>query len=619
MSAIYGISGLVDGFIRGREVRNGWQDRKDSKERQKRMDELTFSQDARSAEEHQRRMRVYDENASDWDRERADQDAIRKITEEGMAGYQAQQGDGSMGATQTTRSTSNAQAAPPGPVEGVAANLGIPLGATPNRFAEGMPTPEELQQRYGSKQAQPSTEPPQKVAVRAGATGRAGESASAMGAVAPQQPEFITLPRQSRAIEDELAASGNVGPRYVPNPEYKAPAAQAEAQGAGRSRADFGPPGGDPRKQSAVPVRRDGYDGSPDYEYKFGRGFIPDTQEGTKRAVAGLGRVAEKAAETLSPVKDYVMGANPPETTAKDGLASLSKGYQSNFHNGKSPRISPSQATVSGVAKAADEALATTSPATQEALQAAAVTAGPLGIKPTEKAGKEHAASFAKSFNDYYLENVAPKIMEEYLRQGDLEKATGFQEFLDRKETRAGMENWVKAAHAVTLGDYDTFAQNMLEAYNRLDYFPDGTTIVKDQSGVTYGKDGQPNGARVTFRDEESGKTWEKVYSSVDDMVREGMTLLAPEAAFEHYAAQNEASKPKAEKSTDPIEQQQTIDKRIDDAAKAIFENSAGLDGQPTIPYADARRQAQEAIMGGQGAQPQGQPVPPPIAYRPTN
>ncbi|MDP2047554.1 MAG: hypothetical protein Q8K33_01490 [Cypionkella sp.] len=686
MSAIYGISGLVDGFINGRNVRNSWADRKDDKARQKRMDDLTFTQDARSAEEHKRRMKVYDENASDWERGRADNDRVREIYDQGKADYEKQQADassGAMGATpDTSVSTSGAQGVPD-PVAGVAANLGIPMGATQDRFAESMPTPEALLQKYAadptpvrSDRAEAGNlDPRQKIAVRADAAGGAGGMAGASGVVpmGAMEPEFIVAPPQSRAIEDELAASGNVGPRYIPNPRYQppAPAAAAAPQPFQRN-----PPGGDPRRQSAGPTLPQGYgvDMAPDRAHVFGQSVGGDAAEIGKRTLSGFGAVAENAAEAipgaLRPVSQaldtatrYATGTNTMEDRARDSGQNVQGIYDDPAKRaqavefmkarergenpesivpgfavkksaapvpapagtsrpvpmegvGVGPRVGKaSPAPDSSVVKAADEALASTSPATQEALQAAAVKAGPLGIKPTEKAGAEHAKKFAQSFEDYYLQNVAPKVMEEYIRQGDIQKATGFQEFLDRKETRAGMENWVKAAHAVTLGDYDTFAENMLEAYNRLDYFPDGTTIVKEQSGIVYGKDGKASGARVTFKDEASGDTWEKVYGSVDDMVKEGMTLLAPEMAFEHYAAQNEASKPKP---ADPAAAQKDMEKRVDDAAKVIFEKSIGLDGQLTIPYDEARKQAAAAIAGPQGQQQlQGPPAPPPIAYRP--
>lgn len=635
--SIYGISGLVDGFINGRNVRNGWQDRKDDKARQKRMDELVFTQDARSAEEHARRMKVYDENSSDWERGRADNDAVRKIYEDGEADYKRQQqeapaganGEG-MGATDgSSVSTRGAQA---DPVAGVAENLGIPMGAIPNRFADSMPTPEELQKRYGS--APPQTQG-QKVAVRADASAGLGvggggpSSTAAMGATPSQWPVY------GSEQAGGAYTRGPVGMPYIDNSQ--------PARGASGS-------WGGPADMTREAVLSAAAAMQPNRNHSFGASMADDMKEGGKRIAAGVGNVAKEAAigipnrlnTVINPALRYVTGGaaelplltgNGLETvyqsdlekeagakakpTAADAMKSLSSDYMGAVKP-TGPRIGaePPPAAKASV-QAAGEALASTSPATQEALQAAASTAGAMGVKPTEKAGKEHGEKFAKSFNDYYLKNVAPKVMEEYMRQGDFDKAAKFQEFLDRAETRAGMENWVKAAHAVTLGDYETFAENMLEAYNRLDYFPDGTTIVKDQSGITYGKDGQPSGARITFKDEASGDTWEKVYGSVDDMVKEGITLLAPEVAFEHYAAQNEASKPKVV-PVDPAKQQQDLDKRVDDAAKIIYESSVGLDGAPTVTYEEARQQAAAALMGGQNPQQlQGPPAPPPVAYRP--
>lgn len=639
MSATYGIASLVDGFVNGRNIKNGWQDRKDDKARQKRMDDLTFTQDARAEQEHNRRMRVYDENASDWDRARADDEAMRKAQQDAIDAANA-----SMGVADATSVSTSSQAtgdaAPssdnsPHPVAGVAANLGIPMGAVPDRFAQNMPSPEALTQKYGPG---PASSQGQKVAVRAeNANVGAGASGSAvvpMGAI--QEPEYNIYPGPRGAIADELGNQGPAGVRYIPNPKYKPSQESAQEDNGGRSlRKDAASLAGHIGDGAYAAASKTAESLRPVSEamdtatrYFAGTNTVEDRARSSSDGIAPVYNDPAKRAQAVEYMKAREQGQMPGSITPE--LSAFGQGPRARPAADPMPAPTPS-APVAGPsnlgprkasAQAAGQALSEIgTPAAESAVKAAADVAqsAPLGISPSEKAGAQQRDKFTGSFMDHYMKVGAPKVMEEFLRRGDFEKATKFQEFLDRGETREGMKNWAHAAFAASTGDLETFSDQILQAYNRLDYFPDGTTIVKDKSGIVYGKDGQPSGARVTFKDEASGNTWEKVYASPNDMVKEGISLLTPEAAFEHYAGQVAANTPVA-KSIDPAQQQQDLDKRIDDVAKSIFEKSVGLDGQPTIPYEQARQQAAAALSGNQ-ASPQQQipPAPPPIAYRPTN
>jgi hypothetical protein len=134
----YAVSGFVDGLFKGIGVKHGWEDRKRNQKREDRMDEITSAREARAAEEHARRMRVYDRTDSDWQRGREDDDFFRK-TFEGAADAtdQAMGGMGAMppppqatqpeaGGEKVTTSTQTAPKPPPtGAAPAVAAALGI--------------------------------------------------------------------------------------------------------------------------------------------------------------------------------------------------------------------------------------------------------------------------------------------------------------------------------------------------------------------------------------------------------------------------------------------------------------------------------------------------------------
>ena len=630
MSATYGIAGLVDGFVNGRNVRNGWQDRKDAKERQKKMDELVFAQDARSATEHEKRMRVYDQNSTDWQQGYDDDQGMRRAGQESIdktnAALAAE--NAGMGATDTQPVTVSTAAGPdaaqpiPGdPVSGVAANLGIPMGAVPNRTAEGMPSPEQLMEKYGGQT------PAQNAAgaVRADAAPPPTPAMPPMGASPTgYQPRGL-----SPAISDELYRNGAIGPVTQYGPKEAAAMAAPSVM-------------------------------TPNYDHNFGLdgpGLPSDAAEIGKRGAAAVGNVAGKIAgapeafgDAIAPpinaTLNYLTGHQKPPASPDANLKSLSDTWQQATTPAlgatpppaaaaPGPRKSNAPASAPPATKAmAETATAAMSEASTPAVQAAAeasATNGPaLGVKPGDKVTEPQRKRAAASFIDQYLKVGAPIVIEEMLKQGQFEKAQKFQEFMDQSKTKLGMENWARAAFAATAGDMDTFAEEILQATDRMGYLEDGTTIVKEQSGFTYDKAGTIIGAKIVFKDGKTGNTFDQVFSSPDDLIRFGITLMSPEASFERYeaeqAAKNAAAAKAAEdakpKPIDPAEVEKERNKQVAAAADTIFKASqeGKISGGVTLTYAEARAEAEKAFPRQvQPGQTQGPPMPPPVAYRPTN
>lgn len=666
MSAVYGIAGFVDGFVNGRGIKNAWEDRKLDRERQKKLDDIIAAKDARDAEEHARRMRTYDQASTDWETSHADQEAYRKAQQEAIDAADGYGVEPPAGPAQTSVSTSSAKDAPSQQVAGVAAALGMPMGAAPDRMAESYVQPDFTKGDTAPvtarrAEASPAFErsgrapgfgatPPQ--STDGPAFERGGRSAQ------PQMPAPQAAQNAARAlspaISDELYQNGAIGPVMQRSPQETA-AVTGVPQGI-PSPTD-GIPGMSGIERRYAPDRMTNM--APDPNYSFGTGLVPDAAEAAKRGVGylatGIQQDARAAANavnsTINPALRYVTGGavEAPEFTgngwetntkaqrdaavgaqAVDGLA---KSYDAAIQpTAPMPpnKNSPLKANVPASAPAATKDLAQTAvdamaavntPDVQAASEAAAATTPPaMGVKPGDKVTEDQRKRGAKAWMDRYMEVGAPIVMKEMLKRGDFTGAQKFQEFLDMETTRAGMENWARAGMAASIGDFETAGDELITAYNRLDYFPDGTTIVKDQSGFTFGKDGQPNGAKITFRDEKTGNTWEQVIQNPHDFMRMGLDLLSPQEVFKHHLAQDEAATAAAAKATvDPAEAQKVLEKRIDDAAKIIFEKTVDQMGNPTLTYAEARNQAEAILTQQQGGQTQGPPAPPPIAYRPTN
>lgn len=150
---------------------------------------------------------------------------------------------------------------------------------------------------------------------------------------------------------------------------------------------------------------------------------------------------------------------------------------------------------------------------------------GPIKATPQQR---ERAS---QSFLDYYADTAVPKIIEYYLSQGDIQKAEGFETWAKSREAQAQLKSWSMAVHAASIGDDEGFIDHWSDAYNSFD---DGLEVARDQSGFTRDEGGNITGAKVTFKNTQSGQTFERVFEGQEDLIREGIYTLAPEKVFEY-------------------------------------------------------------------------------------
>lgn len=614
MSA-YGISGFVDGFLKGRQIRMDNEDRKDAKERQKRLDDLTFTQDARAAEEHAKRMGVYDREASAAERALAEDEARRETLKRA---YDA-----------ATESYGAEPQAPADPVPSVS----LPLAPPRDYARDAMIGPGGIALPSGGGSGSdggagpgPAAAAAQAVPRGLGAVGGGGGADSGQASqVQPPAPHGLgataggndpmaaarvkrlpngnlVAPAPSPAIADELYRQGPVGVRYLRTDAENAMIPGTKQYAAAKDTA---------AKDAAVEAETDAMEIERLRRVAFEDGPIPiQWRQEAAKSLQEKGYVPVDGGKSVQKA-----GATAPAAEPVKGAVEYPDAP------GMQPGPTKDRAKLIGVAKEAMAEAAT--PALAAAAQAAAI-ADPkaMGVKPGEKVTEKQKSKAATSFIDHYMEVGAPMVIEDMIRRGDFKGATEFQTWMDSQAARSGMKSWAKAAFAASIGDMETFADEVVTAYNRLDYFPDGTTIVKEASGFTYGKGGEINGARLTFMDEASGNTFEQVFESPDDLVRMGITLLSPEVAYQKYAEQVSASKPDRLSLKDSMDLAQEEEKRIDGIAKTIFEagKDAALTGGEPITYEQARLQAEMMVRGnGLGSLGAGLDAPPPVMRRPGN
>jgi len=682
---MYGIAGFVEGFTGGVDKAHQWKDRKADRKRQERLDalgeeehtrrmSLLDQQIAANEDAARARKKAFEDQAFYESTYQGAVDATKESMGRGLEGT----GPGPAGAPSDVTATTPGNTSGLPPPSGILP-LGVPQGpdSRPNVAPPGMPTPEELTRRYGAQGSAPGVVNAPTVSGPAGGPAPAAAPVAAAAPAAAQPPVplaggpvtpaggpvpaersaggLIRLPDGTMIapaprgiIADELAADGQgTGVRYLPAPNGLSPAEQA-AEKARLEAAKVTAPADDTGRAAMEAANKKAED-------QAVQDFIdlPATRkkaaDDAKNAelnseIARLNAVAtgdgpiplewrkEAAADLATAKGDKLAMAAEADAMANRSprASSLTAPYKGDAKaraaaagtaapTGKAPASAPPE--VKAMADTAATAMAeTTTPAMQAASEAAA--RGLPEMKPGEVPTEAKRKKYADSFMDHYREVGAPMVYEALVSKGEFAKAEAFREFMDKDATKAGMENWAKAAFAASVGDMDTFATEIMDAYDRLDYFPDGTTIVREESGFTKDKAGNITGAKLTFRDAQTGNTWDQVFTDPNDMVRMGITLLAPEEAFEYYFEEQQAASEAArglqtKEAERADEEAKATERRIDEVAKMIYEASVGIDGKPTMTYGQAREQAKTEVLGPtEGAAP-GAPGGPPVARRP--
>ncbi len=136
----------------------------------------------------------------------------------------------------------------------------------------------------------------------------------------------------------------------------------------------------------------------------------------------------------------------------------------------------------------------------------------------------------APSVDDFYVKNVVPKIAETYLKQGNIEQAEKWNSWAEQKSTREGMKHWTKALQAGQMGDFKTYADSMVKAYNAPGYYDDG--LEADGYDLVKDKEGNTTGLTLNLRNKATGEKFSQTVRGQEDMVKMGIGLLDPANAF---------------------------------------------------------------------------------------
>lgn len=258
------------------------------------------------------------------------------------------------------------------------------------------------------------------------------------------------------------------------------------------------------------------------------------------------------------------------------------------------------------------------------AQSAVAVAASMPDAKPG-KDGQPHLTDTqlgrgSKDWNDHYREVGLPIMRTALLSQGRVADYEALVDFLDREDAKKGMESLGKAMAAGIAGDWDNFAIHTAETYNRAGYFDDGYAVSKP--AIRYDDSGEVLDATVTFTDEATGDTVERVYDDAEDLLDLAMTL-SPENAVTLYQQRLQAdaaahsarmAEVTAEAKADATAE---TERNRPPTLREAFKDLADLDetgtGFKALPLEEQTAAAREYIAAfAAGAEPAGLPLPEP-------
>lgn len=130
---------------------------------------------------------------------------------------------------------------------------------------------------------------------------------------------------------------------------------------------------------------------------------------------------------------------------------------------------------------------------------------------------------------DGYISKIAPRVVANYLAQGDVKSASALAGFIDSQEGQTYAKNWGVAMRKVAIGDYDGAIPHLEKLY---DAMSDGNTAKATNLG---------NGKyRIDLINSNSGDVVRSQTMSAKDLAHNAIMALAPEKLVEFQAKFNE-------------------------------------------------------------------------------
>ncbi|QIW86629.1 virion structural protein [Klebsiella phage LASTA] len=147
--------------------------------------------------------------------------------------------------------------------------------------------------------------------------------------------------------------------------------------------------------------------------------------------------------------------------------------------------------------------------------------------------------SMAKVYNEQFV----PKYYQQYLQNGDVEKANAFRTYIQNENVQQGLKYGSSFMRAVQLGDAEGAMGSMVKLFNQPGYFENGWSAVNAK--LTRDKDGNAAGMDITLKNDATGETTTHTFKTLEDAYRTVMPFTDPKNVFD-YATQQIAASTKA-------------------------------------------------------------------------
>ena len=559
----YAVSGFVDGFFKGRDWRDGKEDRKLDRERQKRLDKLDLERhnldmgrlsdaNRRQNEAHGVRMDTSRDAKAERERQRKleaeERDFFKRMSE-------------GLGATRPGGAEANDNRFP----------VGSPVDAPQAAPAQRTPVPAQPKLGYGAMPAQ--------------------DDVMAGGGASDQVKGGLLI--RPAGTEDRLTDGSGV--REI---DREASAYQQDVQGVQRKRdvtralsriqTDLATGGSNP-------VSR-GFGAVSDY--------FTETPAKGKENAASRKAAAEAHKWYQSGDAQEFFEANPDqlEAAAADPVA---------FFQGKDGTVSPElqrdvAAALSGPKETSPTnrtGVAGPDQSTAASVDTAERVALSFGLKPGENFNKGQIDRGSKAYVERYYDTVVPQMVEFYMGRGELDKAQAYIDLVESRQGKEALKGIGRATFKSLNGDYDGAANDMLDAFKQYGIADPSMDVDEEATGVIKDDNGKPIGGKVVFVDQKTGNSFEKTFASPDEFIEYGHLMVNPATVAEMLTA----TKPEPKGA---ITQQDVLK-----AATDLVEQTS-LGGQPmTLDQAIAQVMQSLGTLGAStGASPA--QVDPPL-YRP--
>lgn len=153
-------------------------------------------------------------------------------------------------------------------------------------------------------------------------------------------------------------------------------------------------------------------------------------------------------------------------------------------------------------------------------------TVGGKSYATREEAYKAADAA-APSTMDFFMKNAVPKIQEQYIANGDIEKAKAWDEWTKEHQSQKAMKEWSSMYRAAQFGDFEKAADHAFNLYKQYD---DGITPVSKET--VKDKDGNVTGFNVRLKNDNTGEVTSQ-FIDKKGLVEMGLSALAPNKMFE--------------------------------------------------------------------------------------